>query len=75
MPSRAGHVRYYVIPSPSATQRLLLGLLEAPPSWTPDAIDVVVQFLPRNWMQIHFLRAIGTAMSIGARIAAAVLLF
>ncbi|GJR84049.1 GIGANTEA-like protein, partial [Tanacetum coccineum] len=62
---------YYVIPSPSGTQRLLLGLLEAPPSWTPDAIDVVVQFLPRNWMQIHFLRAIGTAMSIGARIAAA----
>nr|GEX14066.1 hypothetical protein [Tanacetum cinerariifolium] len=68
---------YYVIASPSATQRLLLGLLEAPPSWTPDAIGAVVQFLelPRNWMQIHFLRAIGTAMSIGAGIAAAALLF
>ncbi|CAI9275480.1 unnamed protein product [Lactuca saligna] len=28
--------RYYAIASPSATQRLFLGLLEAPPSWRLD---------------------------------------
>ncbi|KAK2979906.1 hypothetical protein RJ640_020148 [Escallonia rubra] len=77
--------RYYAIASPSATQRLLLGLLEAPPSWAPDALDAAVQLvellraaedyasgmrLPRNWMHLHFLRAIGTAMSLRAGIAA-----
>ncbi|KAL3504583.1 hypothetical protein ACH5RR_034424 [Cinchona calisaya] len=77
--------RYYAIASPSATQRLLLGLLEAPPSWAPDALDAAVQLvellraaeeyasgmrLPRNWMQLHFLRAIGIAMSMRAGIAA-----
>ncbi|KAI3672371.1 hypothetical protein L6452_38457 [Arctium lappa] len=77
--------RYYAIASPSATQRLLLGLLEAPPSWAPDALDAAVQLvellraaedyssgmrLPRNWMHLHFLRAIGTAMSMRAGIAA-----
>ncbi|WOG82048.1 hypothetical protein DCAR_0101207 [Daucus carota subsp. sativus] len=77
--------RYYAIASPSATQRLLLGLLEAPPSWAPDALDAAVQLvellraaedyasgmrLPRNWMHLHFLRAIGTAMSTRAGIAA-----
>ncbi|CAK9154186.1 unnamed protein product [Ilex paraguariensis] len=85
--------RYYAIASPSATQRLLLGLLEAPPSWAPDALDAAVQLvellraaedyasgmrLPRNWMHLHFLRAIGTAMSMRAGIvadAAAALLF
>ncbi|KAF3952639.1 hypothetical protein CMV_021825, partial [Castanea mollissima] len=65
--------------------RLLLGLLEAPPSWAPDALDAAVQLvellraaedyasgirLPRNWMHLHFLRAIGTAMSMRAGIAA-----
>ncbi|KAE8682009.1 Anaphase-promoting complex subunit 1 [Hibiscus syriacus] len=70
---------------PRATQRLLLGLLEAPPWWATDAIDAIVQFLellqaaedyttgirlPRNWMLFHFLRAIGTEMSIRAGIAA-----
>ncbi|KAI9098387.1 hypothetical protein K1719_025012 [Acacia pycnantha] len=69
--------RYYAIATPSATQRLLLGLLEAPPSWAPDALDAAVQLvellraaedyasgirLPRNWMHLHFLRAIGTAI-------------
>ncbi|KAE8663967.1 Anaphase-promoting complex subunit 1 [Hibiscus syriacus] len=73
--------RYYYIAIPRATQRLLLGLLEAPPWWATDAIDATVQFLellqaaedyttgirlPRNWMLLHFLRAIGTAMSIRA---------
>ncbi|KAE8646179.1 protein GIGANTEA isoform X1 [Cucumis sativus] len=85
--------RYYAIATPSATQRLLLGLLEAPPSWAPDALDAAVQLvellraaeeyatgirLPRNWMHLHFLRAIGTAMSMRAGIsadAAAALLF
>ncbi|XP_071703338.1 protein GIGANTEA-like isoform X2 [Rutidosis leptorrhynchoides] len=85
--------RYYAIASPSATQRLLLGLLEAPPSWAPDALDAAVQLvellraaedyasgmrLPRNWMHLHFLRAIGTAMSMRDGIAsdsAAALLF
>ncbi|KAG9456845.1 hypothetical protein H6P81_001353 [Aristolochia fimbriata] len=77
--------RYYAIATPSATQRLLLGLLEAPPSWAPDALDAAVQLvellraaedyatgmrLPRNWMHLHFLRAIGTAMSIRDGIAA-----
>lgn len=90
--SRLFH-RYYSIATPSATQRLLLGLLEAPPSWAPDALDAAVQLvellraaedyatgmrLPRNWMHLHFLRAIGTAMSMRAGIsadAAAALLF
>ncbi|KAG9131368.1 hypothetical protein Leryth_025164 [Lithospermum erythrorhizon] len=82
--SRLFH-RYYAIASPSATQRLLLGLLEAPPSWAPDALDAAVQLvellraaedyatgvrLPRNWMHLHFLRAIGIAMSMRAGIAA-----
>ncbi|KAH0467237.1 hypothetical protein IEQ34_004475 [Dendrobium chrysotoxum] len=77
--------RYYSIATPSATQRLLLGLLEAPPSWAPDALDAAVQLvellraaedyasgmrLPRNWMHLHFLRAIGTAMSMRSGIAA-----
>ncbi|XP_010268583.1 PREDICTED: protein GIGANTEA-like isoform X1 [Nelumbo nucifera] len=78
--------RYYAIATPSATQRLLVGLLEAPPSWAPDALDASVQLvellraaedyasggmrLPRNWMHLHFLRAIGTAMSMRAGIAA-----
>ncbi|KAL3371378.1 hypothetical protein AABB24_008092 [Solanum stoloniferum] len=77
--------RYYAIATPSATQRLLLGLLEAPPTWAPDALDAAVQLvellraaedytsglrLPRNWMHLHFLRAIGIAMSMRAGIAA-----
>ncbi|KAF5187216.1 Gigantea-like protein [Thalictrum thalictroides] len=77
--------RYYAIAPPSATQRLLLGLLEAPPSWAPDALDAAVQLvellraaedyatgmrLPRNWMHLHFLRAIGIAMSMRAGVAA-----
>ncbi|XP_010261025.1 PREDICTED: protein GIGANTEA-like isoform X2 [Nelumbo nucifera] len=78
--------RYYAVATPSATQRLLLGLLEAPPSWAPDALDAAVQLvellraaedyasggmrLPRNWMHLHFLRAIGIAMSMRAGIAA-----
>lgn len=37
--------RYYSIATPSATQRLLLGLLEAPPSWAPDALDAAVQLV------------------------------
>lgn len=37
--------RYYSIASPSATQRLLVGLLEAPPSWAPDALDAAVQLV------------------------------
>nr|KAJ0206154.1 hypothetical protein LSAT_V11C500252590 [Lactuca sativa] len=37
--------RYYAIASPSATQRLLLGLLKAPPSWAPDALDVTIQLV------------------------------
>ncbi|GJN32214.1 hypothetical protein PR202_gb20702 [Eleusine coracana subsp. coracana] len=78
-------VRYYAIATPSATQRLLFGLLEAPPSWAPDALDAAVQLvellraaedyatgmrLPKNWMHLHFLRAIGMAMSMRAGIAA-----
>ncbi|CAL9143963.1 unnamed protein product [Musa hybrid cultivar] len=77
--------RYYALATPSATQRLLLGLLEAPPSWAPDALDAAVQLvellraaedytsgvkLPRNWMHLHFLRAIGIAMSMRVGIAA-----
>ncbi|XP_009408935.2 protein GIGANTEA [Musa acuminata AAA Group] len=77
--------RYYAIATPSATQRLLLGLLEAPPSWAPDALDAAVQLvellraaedyasgmrLPRNWMHLHFLRAIGIAMSMRTGVAA-----
>lgn len=38
-------IRYYSIATPSATQRLLLGLLEAPPSWAPDALDAAVQLV------------------------------
>lgn len=38
-------VRYYAIATPSATQRLLFGLLEAPPSWAPDALDAAVQLV------------------------------
>ncbi|XP_038678665.1 protein GIGANTEA-like isoform X2 [Tripterygium wilfordii] len=37
--------RYYAFATPSATQRLLLGLLEAPPSWAPDALDAAVQLV------------------------------
>lgn len=37
--------RYYAIASPLATQRLLVGLLEAPPSWAPDALDAAVQLV------------------------------
>ncbi|TKY46071.1 GIGANTEA protein [Spatholobus suberectus] len=77
--------RYYAIATPSATQRLLLGLLEAPPSWAPDALDAAVQLvellraaedyacgirLPRNWMHFHFLCAMGTAMSMRSGVAA-----
>nr|ALE99275.1 gigantea [Annona squamosa] len=77
--------RYYAIATPSATQRLLVGLLEAPPSWAPDALDAAVQLvellraaedyatgvrLPRNWLHLHFLRAIGIAMSMRVGIAA-----
>ncbi|RWV93178.1 hypothetical protein BHE74_00022772 [Ensete ventricosum] len=77
--------RYYALATPSATQRLLLGLLEAPPSWAPDALDAAVQLvellraaedyasgvkLPRNWMHLHFLRAIGIAMSMRVGVAA-----
>nr|AVR59272.1 gi [Stellera chamaejasme] len=77
--------RYYAIATPSATQRLLVGLLEAPPSWAPDALDAAVQLvellhaaedyasgirLPPNWMHLHFLRAIGIAMSMRVGIAA-----
>ncbi|CAI9299613.1 unnamed protein product [Lactuca saligna] len=36
---------YYVIASPFATQRLLLGLLEAPSSWAPNALDDVGQLV------------------------------
>ncbi|KAF5942556.1 hypothetical protein HYC85_020198 [Camellia sinensis] len=64
--------RYYAIASPSATQRLLLGLLEAPPSWAPDALDAAVQL-------VELLRAAedyATGMRPGiAADAAAALLF
>ncbi|XP_019413815.1 PREDICTED: protein GIGANTEA-like isoform X2 [Lupinus angustifolius] len=77
--------RYYALATPSATQKLLLGLLEAPPSWAPDALDAAVKLvellqaaeyydsgirLPRNWIHFHFLHAIGTAMSMRAGLAA-----
>lgn len=57
-------VRYYAIATPSATQRLLLGLLEAPPSWAPDALDAAVQL-------VELLRAAedyasGVRVSIGS---------
>ncbi|PPS15898.1 hypothetical protein GOBAR_AA04678 [Gossypium barbadense] len=70
--------RYYAIATPSATQRLLLGLLEAPPSWAPDALDAAVQLVEllraaedyATFLEIGcictFLRAIGTAMSMRA---------
>lgn len=77
--------RYYAIATPAATQRLFLGLLEAPPSWAPDALDAAVQLiellraaedysssvqLPRNWLHLHFLRPLGAAMSMRSGIAA-----
>lgn len=34
--------RYYAVATPGATQRLLFGLLEAPPTWAPDALVVAV---------------------------------
>ncbi|CAI9275478.1 unnamed protein product [Lactuca saligna] len=37
--------RYCAIASPSATQILLLGLLEVPPSWALDALDPLVQLV------------------------------
>ncbi|XP_057776065.1 protein GIGANTEA-like isoform X2 [Salvia miltiorrhiza] len=84
--------RYYANSSPSMCQRLLLGLLEAPPSWAPYALEAAVQLvellraadsyasgmkLPRTWMCLYFLRAIGIAMSVqggtAADVAAALL--
>ncbi|KAI5055707.1 hypothetical protein GOP47_0029228 [Adiantum capillus-veneris] len=77
--------RYYAIATPGATQRLFLGLLEAPPSWAPDALDAAVQLvellraaedytsamqLPRNWLHLHFLRPVGTALAMRSGIAA-----
>lgn len=77
--------RYYAIATPGATQRLFLGLLEAPPSWAPDALDAAVQLvellraaedynstmqLPRNWLHLHFLRPVGAAMAMRLGIAA-----
>ncbi|KAL1561502.1 protein GIGANTEA-like isoform X2 [Salvia divinorum] len=77
--------RYYTSSSPSVTQRLLLELLEAPPSWAPYALEAAVQLvellraadhqasgnkLPRNWMCMYFLRAIGIAMSMDGQAAA-----
>ncbi|XP_047979964.1 protein GIGANTEA-like isoform X2 [Salvia hispanica] len=77
--------RYYTSSSPSVTQRLLLRLLEAPPSWAPYALEAAVQLvellraadhqasdnkLPRNWMCLYFLHAIGIAMSMEGQIAA-----
>ncbi|CAL0328559.1 unnamed protein product [Lupinus luteus] len=37
--------RYYALATPSVTQGLLLGLLEAPPSWAPDALDAAVKLV------------------------------
>lgn len=77
--------RYYAIATPGATQRLFLGLLEAPPSWAPDALDAAVQLvellraaedytstmqLPRNWLHLHFLRPVGAALAMRSGIAA-----
>eukprot|EP00250_Pteridium_aquilinum_P013017 c21079_g1_i1 orf=657-4169(-) len=77
--------RYYAIATPGATQRLFLGLLEAPPSWAPDALDAAVQLvellraaedynstmrLPKNWLHLHFLRPVGAAMAMRSGIAA-----
>ncbi|KAH6768310.1 gigantea protein [Perilla frutescens var. frutescens] len=77
--------RYYAIASPSVTQKLLLGLLEAPLPWSSYALEAAVQLvellraaedyasgirLPRNWMYLHFLRAIGVAMSMQGGITA-----
>ncbi|EFJ38770.1 hypothetical protein SELMODRAFT_140066 [Selaginella moellendorffii] len=77
--------RYYAIATPGATQRLLLGLLEAPASWAPDALDAAVQLvellraaedyssssfrLPENWFRLHFLRPMGAAMTMKQGIA------
>ncbi|KAJ7544714.1 hypothetical protein O6H91_09G090500 [Diphasiastrum complanatum] len=79
--------RYYGIATPGATQKLLLGLFEAPSSWAPDALDAAVQLvellraaedfsssfkLPGTWFHLHFLRPIGTAMAMrSGRVAAA----
>lgn len=59
--------RYYAIASPSATQRLLLGLLEAPPSWAPDALDAAVQL-------VELLRA-AEDYATGMRVCSTSLLF
>uniref|UniRef100_A0A803NJ35 Uncharacterized protein n=1 Tax=Cannabis sativa TaxID=3483 RepID=A0A803NJ35_CANSA len=37
--------RYYAIATPSATKRLLLGLLEEPPSWALNALDAAAQLV------------------------------
>lgn len=58
--------RYYAIATPSATQRLLLGLLEAPPSWAPDALDAAVQL-------VELLRAAEDYAS-GIRVSSTILL-
>ncbi|KAG6542250.1 hypothetical protein Mapa_016378 [Marchantia paleacea] len=70
--------RYYAVATPGATQRLLFGLLEAPPTWAPDALVVALALvellraadnytssvqLPRDWLTIHFLRPVGAAMA------------
>lgn len=36
---------YYANASPSVAQKLLLGLLEAPPSWAPYALEAAVQLV------------------------------
>ncbi|CAM6083592.1 unnamed protein product [Calypogeia fissa] len=70
--------RYYVIATPGATERLLLGLLEAPPVGAPHGLLVAVELLEilrvadessssyklsRDWLHRHFLKPVGTAMS------------
>ncbi|KAL3700067.1 hypothetical protein R1sor_018089 [Riccia sorocarpa] len=77
--------RYYAVATPGATQRLLFGLLEAPPAWVPYALVVAVALvqllraadgytpsvqLPRDWLKIHFLRPVGTALAQGPSSAA-----
>ncbi|KAL2651856.1 hypothetical protein R1flu_019984 [Riccia fluitans] len=77
--------RYYAVATPGATKRLLFGLLEAPPAWTPDALVLAVALvqllraadgytssvqLPRDWLTIHFLRPVGTAIAQGPSAAA-----